>query len=93
MIRENERLCLVFEYIDANLFHVMKDRHPSRFGLYEVRSIIEQTLKGLSFMHEQGFFHRDIKPENLLMRGSLLEIADFGLAREIRSSPPYTDYV
>ena len=93
VIRENERLCLVFEYMDANLFHVMKDRHPSHFELYEVRSIIEQTLKGLSFMHEQGFFHRDIKPENLLMRGSVLKIADFGLAREIRSSPPYTDYV
>ena len=41
-----------------------------------------------------GFFHRDIKPENLLCSGpELVKIADFGLAREIRSLPPYTDYV
>ena len=41
-----------------------------------------------------GFFHRDLKPENLLCNGSeLVKIADFGLAREIRSRPPYTDYV
>ena len=41
-----------------------------------------------------GFFHRDIKPENLLCSGpDIVKIADFGLAREIRSKPPYTDYV
>jgi serine/threonine protein kinase len=45
-------------------------------------------------MHRHGFFHRDLKPENLLCNGSeLVKIADFGLAREIRSRPPYTDYV
>ena len=45
-------------------------------------------------MHKHGFFHRDIKPENLLCMGpELIKIADFGLAREIRSRPPYTDYV
>ena len=41
-----------------------------------------------------GFFHRDMKPENLLCSGpDMVKIADFGLAREIRSRPPYTDYV
>lgn len=45
-------------------------------------------------MHRHGFFHRDLKPENLLCNGpELVKIADFGLAREIRSRPPYTDYV
>ena len=44
-------------------------------------------------MHKNGFFHRDLKPENLLMTGSTIKIADFGLAREIRSRPPFTDYV
>lgn len=41
-----------------------------------------------------GFFHRDLKPENILCNGTeLVKIADMGLAREIRSRPPYTDYV
>lgn len=33
---------------------------------------------------------RDMKPENLLVRHDTPKIADFGLAREIRSRPPYT---
>lgn len=44
-------------------------------------------------MHKHGFFHRDLKPENLLVKGDCIKIADFGLAREIRSKPPFTDYV
>ncbi len=52
-----------------------------------------QILQGLAFMHKHGFFHRDIKPENILMTKDTLKIADFGLAREIRSRPPFTDYV
>jgi protein kinase len=44
-------------------------------------------------MHKHGFFHRDIKPENCLVSGDVLKLADFGLARETRSRPPYTDYV
>mmetsp|Transcript_6722 Transcript_6722/g.11282 ORF Transcript_6722/g.11282 Transcript_6722/m.11282 type:complete len:379 (+) Transcript_6722:280-1416(+) len=52
-----------------------------------------QTLNGLAYMHKHGFFHRDLKPENLLVKGEAVKIADFGLAREIRSKPPFTDYV
>lgn len=31
--------------------------------------------------------------ENLLVHRDMVKIADFGLAREIRSRPPFTDYV
>lgn len=53
-----------------------------------------QVPKKLNGNIPAGFFHRDMKPENLLCMGpELVKIADFGLAREIRSKPPYTDYV
>jgi MAK-like kinase len=59
-----------------------------------IRNILNQIFQGLNYMHKHGFFHRDIKPENLLCNGpELVKIADFGLARELRSRPPYTDYV
>jgi len=50
-----------------------------------------QLLQGLAYMHAQGFFHRDLKPENILAIKDLVKLADFGLAREIRARPPFTD--
>ncbi|KAM8880731.1 serine/threonine-protein kinase MAK isoform 2-T2 [Synchiropus picturatus] len=93
VIRENDHLYFVFEYMKENLYQLMKDR-TKFFPESVIRNISYQILQGLSFIHKHGFFHRDMKPENLLCMGpELVKIADFGLAREIRSKPPYTDYV
>ncbi|KAF1784074.1 P-type ATPase, N-terminal [Phytophthora cactorum] len=66
--------------------------HPW-FSEVQIRSIMFQLFSGLAYMHKHGFFHRDIKPENLLCHDDTLKIADLGQAREIRSRPPFTDYV
>ncbi|KNE63897.1 CMGC/RCK/MAK protein kinase [Allomyces macrogynus ATCC 38327] len=141
VMRENERLFFVFEYLDENLFQVMKARKAAQvpFTEHEIRWIIYQILLGLAYMHKHGFFHRDLKPENLMVIGGnglnvawnapgtgggggvggggtgagspaatlgrnnvssplniaplTTKIADFGLARELRSRPPYTEYI
>ncbi|XP_068892448.1 serine/threonine-protein kinase dyf-5 isoform X4 [Tenebrio molitor] len=93
VIRENDVLYFVFEYMQENLYQLIKDR---RVPLPEatIRNMLYQILQGLAFIHRHGFFHRDLKPENILCSGpDLIKIADFGLVREIRSRPPYTDYV
>ncbi|XP_034465509.1 serine/threonine-protein kinase ICK-like [Hippoglossus hippoglossus] len=93
VIRENDHLYFIFEYMKENLYQLMKDR-TRLFPESAVRNIMFQILQGLTFIHKHGFFHRDMKPENLLCMGpELVKIADFGLAREIRSRPPFTDYV
>ncbi|MES1911711.1 MAG: hypothetical protein MHM6MM_004104 [Cercozoa sp. M6MM] len=101
VIRDSNELFFVFEHMQRNLYELMKERLQSNssFSDDEVRHVMRQVLLGLDYMHKHGFFHRDLKPENLLVRtcsssGAIsCKIADFGLAREIRSAPPYTDYV
>lgn len=92
VIRENDELFFVFEYMECNLYEMMK-RRERHFPESKIRNLMYQIFQGVAFMHKHGFFHRDIKPENMLVKGETCKVADFGLAREIRSKPPYTDYV
>lgn len=101
VIRDKEELYFVFEYMQSSLCKVMRQARHHQGSLDEaswlteaqIRSIMYQLFCGLAHMHKHGFFHRDIKPENLLCHDDMLKIADLGQAREIRSRPPFTDYV
>lgn len=95
-LKAKDELFLVFEYVDSNQFNLYNDfkKQGKNMPESQIKTIIYQTACGLAYMHKNGFFHRDIKPENLLINPkNVIKIADFGLAREIRSLPPYTDYV
>lgn len=77
-----KKLSYSFHYLPFSLFLL---RFPRIFSCHKINSMI---------VYFAGFFHRDMKPENVLCSGpELVKIADLGLAREIRSRPPYTDYV
>lgn len=96
VIRVGDILNMVFEFADINLFQMIKSR-PNPFTEIEIQNIMHQTLLGVAFIHKNGFFHRDLKPENLMINktssGLVIKICDFGQAREIRSTPPYTEYI
>lgn len=92
VIRENDILYFVFEYMECNLYQLMKGR-AKPFSEAEVRNWCFQVFQGLAYMHQRGYFHRDLKPENMLVSKDVIKIADFGLAREIDSRPPFTEYV
>lgn len=44
-------------------------------------------------MHSHGFFHRNLEPENILLKGSVLKIADFSAVKETSAKPPFTEYL
>lgn len=92
VIRQDNNLYFVFEYMEYNLYQIIKDRNKL-FPESKIRYWCFQVFQGLAYIHHHGYFHRDLKPENLLVTKDVIKIADFGLAREICSSPPYTDYV
>ena len=92
VIREQDILYFVFEFLDQNLYEVSKGRQKF-FPENTVRNYIFQVLQGLGYMHKHGYFHRDIKPENILVTGDIAKVADFGLAKAVKARPPHTDYV
>jgi len=83
VIRENDELFFVFEFLDCNLYQVIKDR-DRYLPESRLRNWAFQIMQGLAYVHKHGYFHRDMKPENLLVARDCVKIADFGLAREIR---------
>lgn len=76
-----------------NLYEVVKQRKHT-LSDFDITLMAYECLQGVNACHKNNFFHRDIKPENFLINEhNIVKVADFGLAREIRSRPPYTDYV
>ena len=61
VIRSDNSLYLVFEFIEKNLYQVTKKR-ATHFSESEVQSIMYQTLKGVKYIHSNGMYHRDLKP-------------------------------
>ena len=68
-----------------------KTRQPVALPLRSFKSVAFQLLSGLASLHSRWIVHRDLKPANVLVTGEgspergTVKIADFGLARSVRS--------
>ena len=86
------KLHICMEYMDGNLYQLMKARNHRPLDGKDVKSILYQILSGLDHIHANHFFHRDIKPENILV--SATSSADSTLSRYSNlvtppSTPPH----
>jgi len=75
---------LLMEFVDGvNLRQAMT---AGRLSSREALTIVPPICEALQFAHDRGIVHRDIKPENLLLdKEGRIKIADFGIARMLRS--------
>jgi len=65
-----KKLHICMEYMEGNLYQLMKARDHKYFDNASVKSILYQIMQGLEHIHAHNFFHRDIKPENILVSTS-----------------------
>ncbi len=74
----------LMEYVDGvNLRRLLSG---GRISPREALTIVPQICDALQYAHDQGIVHRDIKPENMLLdRKGRVKVADFGIAKLIRS--------
>lgn len=93
VIKENNKLHLVFEYMDRNIYELLKSCPKKQMPELEIRNIMYQSLQGIYYIHKAGYLHRDLKPENILEFKGTVKIADFGLAKRVDAQRPFTDYV
>ncbi|KAL1956351.1 hypothetical protein VTO42DRAFT_7434 [Malbranchea cinnamomea] len=83
VIHTENKLMLVFEYMDRDLKKYMDTRGDrGQLDYVTIKSFMQQLLRGIAFCHENRVLHRDLKPQNLLINNKgQLKLADFGLAR------------
>lgn len=66
----SKKLHIAMEYMEGNLYQLMKARDHKVLDNASVKSILFQIMQGLEHIHAHHFFHRDIKPENILVSTS-----------------------
>ena len=86
-----KKLHICMEYMDGNLYQLMKSRDHKCLDGAVVKSILFQILAGLDHIHAHSFFHRDIKPENILVSSASTHDSSSTFRRySSLSTPPST---
>ena len=87
----SRKLHICMEYMDGNLYQLMKARDHKCMDSKSVKSILYQILSGLDHIHAHQFFHRDIKPENILVSTSVSNDSSSAFSRySALVTPPST---
>jgi serine/threonine protein kinase len=92
---DNNRIHIVFELLESNLYENMVKRRFERAPLSLVRDVAQTVLTSLSNVHKLGYMHCDVKPENVMTRrnaqtgASEIVMIDFGSVRPIAENQYY----
>ncbi|CAN4098449.1 unnamed protein product [Withania somnifera] len=75
-------LWVVMPYMaGGSCLHILKAAYPDGFKEVVIATFLREALKGLEYLHGQGYIHRDVKAGNILIdsRGGI-KLGDFGVS-------------
>jgi formylglycine-generating enzyme required for sulfatase activity/serine/threonine protein kinase len=84
-----DRLIIILELADGSLrgrFEQCQEAGLPGIPAAELLRYFREAAEALDYLHEQNVQHRDVKPDNLLLLGSHVKVADFGLAKLLEQS-------
>lgn len=82
----DEQLVIVSEYVPDGSLAGWLEKHSGRAPSIETASeLIDGVLAGLAHLHSRRIIHRDLKPDNILLQHGTPRLADFGIARLLKT--------
>jgi WD40 repeat protein len=83
----DDQVVIVSEYVPDGSLAAWLSQHGGKAPSFEAAcEIMDGVLAGLAHLHARQIIHRDLKPANILLQRETPRLADFGLARLLKSS-------
>lgn len=84
--KEEQYFYIVQELIDGETLE--QELHDQgKFSEEQIKLILKEVLKILTFVHDKGIIHRDIKPSNIMIdKQGRIYLLDFGAVRQVTAN-------
>ena len=84
----NTQVYIAMEYCAAGTLKDIQKQRSQPFNENDTAYLVRESLKGIHFIHEEGFIHRDIKMSNIMVKQNCdVKLIDFGLVVRKSQNP------